>query len=473
MDRGEVPADGVAERAVLPDDEGGHLPAGGEQPVEEFASDGGEVGPDHHDVAFRRAQGVAGLTEAGRGERRLLGDGDLGPARGSGGLGHGDHVVAEAPRRIGDGDGREPLHGRLGGDHADVATGLAGARGGPGGESGQVGVVGQDDDVGRGAGDDLVEDVVLGDPVGAERHDADAGTGASGVTEMRCGRPASMPASMAAPTSATWMWTFHSRPLGVSTPTMTRLSPSAASRSWRRATAASSVSASRYWTSLPGPAGGWCGRCSPVSWWPWSRRARAGRAGSTPVTVVTRASRTRQRPAPPASTTPASRRTASCAGVSSRAARAPSAAARTTSASSVRPASTAATAASAPERATVRNVPSSGSATAVYAVSAAFSMAAAKSGPVAGGCPASWSARPRSNWARMVPELPRAPRTAPRASTVQEDSVEFPARSRAATAAWAVSRRFVPVSPSGTGKTLRSSRLLRDSDRTSTAVRCH
>ena len=97
-----------------------------------------------------------------------------------------------------------------------------------------------------------------------------------------------MPASMAAPTSATCTWTFHSRPVGVSTPTMTRLSPSAARRSCRRATARSSVSASRNWTSLPGPAGGWCGRCSP-EWLvavPWSRRASGGRAGSTPVTVV-------------------------------------------------------------------------------------------------------------------------------------------------------------------------------------------
>ena len=50
--------------------------------------------------------------------------------------------------------------------------------------------------------------------------------------------------------------------------------------------------------------------------------------------------------------------------VRSSAAQAPSAAARTTSASELSPRSTAATAASAPARATVRNVPSSGSATA-------------------------------------------------------------------------------------------------------------
>src|SRR5215212_4011058 len=74
----------------------------------------------------------------------------------------------------------------------------------------------------------------------------------------------------------------------------------------------------------------------------------------------------------------------------------------------------------------------------------------------------------------MVPELPRAPSTAPRARTDQADSVvRGPSVSSAATAARAVSSRLVPVSPSGTGKTLRSSSRPRDSDRTSTAVRCH
>ena len=154
----------------------------------------------------------------------------------------------------------------------------------------------------RRRGDDLVEDVVLGHAVGTagdhpgalrreqlgqpvaghDRDDARAarargrrgGPGPAGVTEMRCGRPASMPASIAAPMSATWTWTFHSRPVGVSTPTTTRLSPSAARRSCSRATAASSVSASRYCTSLPGPGGGWCGR-SPACWWRWSRPAGA------------------------------------------------------------------------------------------------------------------------------------------------------------------------------------------------------
>ena len=286
-----------------------------------------------------------------------------------------------------------------------------------------------------------------------------------------------MPASIAAPMSETCTCTFHSRPVGVSTPTTTRLSPSAASRVCSRATDSSSASASRYCTSLPGPGGGWCGTSRESARWvcacPASRRvASGGRAGSTPVTVVTRASRTAHRPAPPASTTPASRSAASWSGVPSSAVRAPSAAAVTTSASVVRPSATQAIALSAPPRATVRKVPSSGSATAVYAVSAALSSAAASAGPSAGGWPASWSARPRISWARIVPELPRAPRTAPRESTDQAGSVvRAPSRSRAVRAACAVSSRFVPVSPSGTGKTFIASRRPRASDSASTAVR--
>ena len=74
----------------------------------------------------------------------------------------------------------------------------------------------------------------------------------------------------------------------------------------------------------------------------------------------------------------------------------------------------------------------------------------------------------------MVPELPRAPSTAPRARTDQADSVVRAASwSSAATAACAVSRRLVPVSPSGTGKTLRSSSRVRASDSAATAVRYH
>ena len=90
--------------------------------------------PTISDVALGRAQRVAGQAAAGRGERLLLGDGDLGPAGGRGGLGHGDHVVAEAAGGVGDGDRREALHRRAGGDDAHVPARLAGPGGGAGGD---------------------------------------------------------------------------------------------------------------------------------------------------------------------------------------------------------------------------------------------------------------------------------------------------------------------------------------------------
>lgn len=70
--------------------------------------------------------------------------------------------------------------------------------------------------------------------------------------------------------------------------------------------------------------------------------------------------------------------------------------------------------------ATLSMVPSTGRATAAYAAAAAASSAcrSAAACPVRGGAPfsagsASASFMPRSNWARMVPELPRAPISAP------------------------------------------------------------
>ena len=54
--------------------------------------------------------------------------------------------------------GGQALHRRAGGDDADVPAELAGPGGGAGGDGGQPGVVGQDDDLGGGGRDDLVED---------------------------------------------------------------------------------------------------------------------------------------------------------------------------------------------------------------------------------------------------------------------------------------------------------------------------
>ena len=287
-----------------------------------------------------------------------------------------------------------PCTGERGGDDAHVAAGLAGAGGGAGGDGGEVGVVGQDDDLVGGGREDLVEDVVLGDavgPAGARRGrprrrrgrrarrwrprrrrracpatGRRRRTGASGVTEIRYGRPG---------LDARPRWRRRRRRRGRGRSTRGRSGcrrrPRRGCRRARRGARAGGRRrprrCRRAGTGPRCPGRRAAGAAGPrrSAGAPWSRRASGGRAGSTPVTVVTSASRTRQSPAPPASTTPASRRTASWSGVASRATRAPSAAARTTSARSGRPSSTAATAASAPARATVRKVPSSGSATAV------------------------------------------------------------------------------------------------------------
>src|SRR4051794_7529387 len=90
-----VPADDVSELLLRADDQGGHLAAGGQQPVEEIAGHGGGVGADDDDVALGRAQDVTGVTAARRGQGLLLGDGDLGPPGRRSGLGHGDDVVPE------------------------------------------------------------------------------------------------------------------------------------------------------------------------------------------------------------------------------------------------------------------------------------------------------------------------------------------------------------------------------------------
>jgi len=61
---------------------------------------------------------------------------------------------------------------------------------------------------------------------------------------------------------------------------------------------------------------------------------------------------------------------------------------------------------------------------------------------------------PRSTWERMTPELPRAPISAPSETTrATWDTVSCGRESSSASAARMVRDMFVPVSPSGTGKT--------------------
>ena len=66
------------------------------------------------------------------------------------------------------------------------------------------------------------------------------------------------------------------------------------------------------------------------------------------------------------------------------------------------------------------------------------------------------SARPRRIWLVMTPELPRAPMSEPCVIALETSSMEAPAgrASTSRTTVPSVSDMLVPVSPSGTGKTL-------------------
>ena len=136
------------------------------------------------------------------------------------------------------------------------------------------------------------------------------------VTRTRCGRPASMPASMAEPTSSTWTCTFQSP----SPPTTTRESPSPA-RVPRSFAMVSSGASRRYITSYAGPSST---RSAPGSatMGRGIRRPASTGGGRLPVRAVSAASRITTTPRPPASTTPASRRTCSWSGVRASASRA-------------------------------------------------------------------------------------------------------------------------------------------------------
>ena len=249
--------------------------------------------------------------------------------------------------------------------------------------------------------------------VGVRRPRAASTCSAKCVTRIRCGRPAAIPASTAAPTSSVWTWTFQSP----SPPTTTSESPRPARACLRFGTWASSAS-SRYITSYAGPSGVRSGcstpdvgigiRCAPMG-------AVTG-VGRRPVSTVSAASRITLRPRPPASTTPASRSTASWSGVRASASRAAAAASVKTSRARAPGCSARASAASAAARITVRMVPSTGVPTAAYAPSVASRsaramMLALRSSAVA---PAMVVATAPSIWLRITPLLPRAPRRAPR-----------------------------------------------------------
>ena len=118
---------------------------------------------------------------------------------------------------------------------------------------------------------------------------------------------------------------------------------------------------------------------------------------------------------------------------------------------------------------TVRIVPSTGLRTALKATLTLLRKATAMSSAVTGSwAPTRPSAMPRRIWLVMTPELPRAPMSEPwviaLATAAMSESAGSAATSR--TTVPSVSDMFVPVSPSGTGKTLS---LLMSSDLSATA----
>ena len=181
-----------------------------------------------------------------------------------------------------------------------------------------------------------------------------------------------------------------------------------------------------------------------------SRSAGASGKGS-PAAVAARPRTISSRPAPPASTTPASRSTSSCSGVRATAS-SPRRTSLVKSSGLVRPSFSALSPSSAISRMTESIVPSTGWRTARYAASLADRKAAASVCVSTSPFVRSVSAAPRMICERMTPELPRAPISAARVT-----SLTRPARSSvvvlssSSTTARAVIVRFVPVSPSGTG----------------------
>src|SRR5690606_12224523 len=112
-------------------------------------------------------------------------------------------------------------------------------------------------------------------------------------------------------------------------------------------------------------------------------------------------------------------------------------------------------AAIAASRRTVRMVPSRGASSACSRWRAPSRTARATSVARAVGSPSRASPKPIRKWASIIPELPRAPITAARAAVVAvAESGASPRARRASATARKVSEKLVPVSPSGTGKTL-------------------
>ena len=130
------------------------------------------------------------------------------------------------------------------------------------------------------------------------------------------------------------------------------------------------------------------------------------------------------RPLPPESTTPACFSTGSMSGVRFRMASPLFTAMVKISMMSSLPVKRDSTS-SAITRATVRMVPSLGFMTALYAVCAPARSAFTSSAASMSSCPSRAEAMPRRIWLRITPELPRAPRSAPRAAALATSDTLF------------------------------------------------
>ena len=187
------------------------------------ATGAGRAPIDHH-LAVDQPEHVAGLARPGHGQRLPRGDGHLGPPGRRRGLGHRDHVVAEAAGRVVHGDRGQPLHRRPGRHDGDLDAGVPGPGGGGVGGRGQLGPAGQHDRGAGAGGQHRRQHRVLGavgeqhalgreqlGQAGARRRPRRprcprrraGGSSANRVTVIRYGRPAWTPASIAAPTSLT------------------------------------------------------------------------------------------------------------------------------------------------------------------------------------------------------------------------------------------------------------------------------
>ncbi len=272
---------------------------------------------------------------------------------------------------------------------------------------------------------------------------------ANRATVIRCGRPARTPASMAAPMSLQCTCTVHK---DTPSPTTETQSPSRFSDARSSRTAESEVSSSRYMTSYSNSEDPLSRAVVSDSGVRGSSGASIGVSRAWPVITAANVSNNTTRPRPPASTTPAFASTASCRGVSANATAPARAAAITTSSSSSDGQSRAASAAAC---STDRTVPGTGLDTAAVASSSDRCRPLRKAEPVTRETSCTVSARPLSTCERITPEFPRAPARAPRASADSASpTVVRGDRSSASSADCIVCSRLVPVSPSGTGKTL-------------------